>query len=90
MDGFRTTSYPLQVLADGKLVWEGYTPKSLGDSYLDIAEPTLANVYEIRMIGPATVKEAFASMTELAAKQKVSTKASKSTTLSIYEIEFKE
>ncbi len=90
MDGFRSTSYPLQVFADGRQIWQGYTPKTLGDCYLDIDYPVEAETYEIRMIGPATVKEAFGSMTELAAKHKVSTKASKSTILSIYEIEFKE
>ena len=46
--------------------------------------------YEIRMIGPATVKEAFGSMTELAAKKNVSTKPSKSNTLSIIELSFNE
>ena len=92
MDGFRTTSYPLQVFAevDGKntVVWEGYTPKNLGDCYLFIDNPVVADKYEIRMIGEATVKEAFASMTELAAKKNLSTKVGKSTTLSIAEIEF--
>ncbi len=90
LDGFRSTSYPLQVYAAGKLVWEGYTPKTLGDCYLDISEPVLSDTYEIRMIGPATVKEAFASMTELAAKKKVSVEASKSNVLSIFELELKE
>ena len=102
MDGFRTTSYPLQVIAyssaEGRLqgknsqlstvVWQGYTPKNLGDCYLFIDNPVVADKYEIRMIGEATVKEAFASMTELAAKKNLSTKVGKSTTLSIAEIEF--
>ena len=90
MDGFRKTSYPLQVYADGQLVWEGYTDKTLGDCYIDIAQPVKTDKYEIRMIGPATVKEAFGSMTELAAKKNVSTKASKSNTLSIIELSFNE
>ncbi|MBQ7420299.1 MAG: DUF4982 domain-containing protein [Prevotella sp.] len=90
MDGFRRTSYPLQVYADSKLVWEGYTDKTLGDCYIDIAEPVKTDRYEIRMIGPATVKEAFGSMTELAAKNKVSTKPSKSNMLSIIEMAFHE
>ena len=90
MDGFRRTSYPLQVYADGQLVWEGYTDKTLGDCYIDIAKPVKTDCYEIRMIGPATVKEAFGSMTELAAKKNVSTKASKSNTLSIIELAFNE
>ena len=90
LDGFRKTSYPLQVYANGQLVWDGYTDKTLGDCYINIAQPVKTDQYEIRMIGPATVKEAFGSMTELAAKQNVSTKASKSTTLSIIELEFNE
>ena len=90
LDGFRRTSYPLQVFADDKLVWEGYTPKTLGDCYITIANPVKTDKYEIRMIGPATVKEAFGSMTELAAKKNVSTKASKSNTLSIIEASFDE
>ena len=81
---------PLQVYAEGKLVWEGYTDKTLGDCYIDIAEPVKTDSYEIRMIGPATVKEAFGSMIELAAKKNVSTKASKSNTLSIIEMSFNE
>ena len=90
MDGFRRTSYPLQVYANGQKVWEGYTDKTLGDCYIDIAQPVKTDQYEIRMIGPATVKEAFGSMTELAAKKNVSTKASKSNTLSIIEMAFNE
>ena len=92
MDNFRSVAYPLQVFAirngERTLIWEGYTAKSLGDSYLDISNPIVADTYEIRMIGPAERKEAFASMTELAAKKNVSTKASKSNILSIIEMEF--
>ena len=88
LDGFRRTSYPLQVYAAGQLVWEGYTDKTLGDCYVDIAEPVETDAYEIRMVGPATVKEAFGSMTELAAKKNVDTTPSKSNTLSIIEMEF--
>ena len=88
---FRKNSYPLEVTtADGTIVWTGYTPKGLGNVYLDIEKPVKSATYKIRMIGPATVKEAFGSMTELAAKKNVSTQASKSNKLSIIEIEFNE
>ena len=88
---FRKNSYPLEVTtADGTVVWTGYTPKGLGNVYLDIEKPVKSATYKIRMIGPATVKEAFGSMTELAAKKNVSTQASKSNKLSIIEIEFNE
>lgn len=95
MDGFRTTSYPLQVIAyttdsTPVVIWQGYTPKNLGNCYLDITAPVLTDRYEIRMLGEATVKEAFGSMTELAAKKNVSTAASKSNVLSIIEMEWNE
>jgi hypothetical protein len=91
MDGFRKTSYPIEITtADGTVVWTGYTPKGLGNCYLTIDKPVKSDTYKIRMLGPATVKEAFGDMTELAAKQNVSTKASKSNRLSIIEIEFNE
>ena len=88
---FRKNSYPLEIITgDGTIVWTGYTPKGLGNVYLDIEKPVKSATYKIRMIGPATVKEAFGSMTELAAKKNVSTQASKSNKLSIIEIEFNE
>ena len=89
MDQFRKTSYPIEITtADGTVVWSGYTDKSLGYCYANIEKPVKSDSYKIRMLGPATVKEAFGDMTELAAKQNVSTKASKSNRLSIIEIEF--
>ena len=91
MDGFRKTSYPLEVTtADGTVVWSGYTDKSLGYAYADIASPLKSDTYTIRMQGSATVKEAFGDMTELAAKKNVSIQISKSNKLSIIEVEFLE
>ena len=88
---FRKNSYPLEVTtADGTVVWTGYTPKGLGNVCLNIEKPVKSDTYKIRMLGPATVKEAFGDMTELAAKKNVSTKAAKSNKLSIIEIEFNE
>lgn len=90
MDGFRKTSYPLEIKAGDQVVWSGYTDKTLGYAYCHIDKPVVADTYTIRMLGPATVQEAFADMTELAAKQTVSTKASKSDRLGITEVEVKE
>lgn len=90
LSDFRTTSYPIEILAGDKVVWSGYTPKSLGHAYCNFAEPVVTDHLIIRMIGEATVKEAFASMTELAAKKNVSTKASKSLRLRISELECNE
>ena len=90
LDGFRKTSYPLEIKAGNVVVWSGYTDKTLGYAYCLIEKPVASDTYTIRMLGPATVQEAFADMTELAAKHTVSTKASKSDRLGLIEIEFKE
>ena len=91
LQNFRSNSYPLEVTtADGTVVWTGYTPKGLGNVCLNIEKPVKSDTYTVKMLGPATVKEAFGDMTELAAKKNVSTKASKSNKLSIIEIEFNE
>lgn len=87
---FRNTSYPIEILAGDKVVWSGYTAKSLGHAYCNFAEPVMTDCLTIRMIGEATVKEAFASMTELAARKNVSTKQSKSLRLRISELECNE
>lgn len=87
---FRNTSYPIEILAGDKIVWSGYTEKSLGHVYCNFTEPVITDNLTIRMIGEATVKEAFASMTELAAKKNVSTKQSKSYRLRISELECNE
>ena len=91
LQNFRSNSYPLEVTAaDGTVVWTGYTPKGLGNVCLNIDKPVKSDTYTVKMLGPATVKEAFGDMTELAAKKNVNTKASKSNKLSIIEIEFNE
>ncbi len=91
VDGFRRTSYPLEITtADGTVVWTGYTDKSLGYAYCEIANPKESDTYTLRLLGPATVQEAFGDMTELAAKKPVSKKPSKSNKLGLIEVEFKE
>ena len=90
MNGFRNSAYPLQVYAGDTLIWEGYTDKTLGCSYLHIEKPVMSDRYEIRMIGPMLQQEAFGNINELAAKKNVSTKASTSNRLSIIEMLFNE
>lgn len=91
LEGFRKTSYPIEIVAgDGTVVWSGYTAKSLGYAYCQIEKPVKSDTYTIRMVGPASVQEAFGDMTELAAKKNVSKKPSKSNKLGLIEVEFKE
>lgn len=86
---FRSTSYPIEIYAGDTLVWTGDTPKTLGDVYFDIPNPVDAETITIRMKDTAKVKEAFASMTELADKAAISTKASVNKKLCIFEVEAK-
>ena len=91
LEGFRKTSYPLEIIdSKGEVVFQGYTEKSLGYVYLPLKQTGAHDTYKVRMVGPASVKEAFGDVTEIAAKKAVSTKASKSNKLSIIEIEFNE
>ncbi|MBO4664354.1 MAG: DUF4982 domain-containing protein [Bacteroidaceae bacterium] len=66
LTGWRQRSYPLQVLADDVIVWEGNTEKSLGYVSLFIKNPVRAKRYTIRQVGTASDKDAFGQVTELA------------------------
>ena len=66
LTGWRQRSYPLQVVADGVVVWQGNTDKSLGYVSLFIKNPVRAKRYTIRQVGSATDKDAFGQVTELA------------------------
>jgi len=64
--GWRRRSYPIEILADTTLVWEGKTPMSLGYVHLPV-KPTVASKVTIRLKGTATESDAFGQITELAA-----------------------
>ena len=66
LTGWRQRSYPIEVLADQKVVWRGNTEKSLGYVSLFINKPVKAKRYTIRQTGSATDKDAFGQVTELA------------------------
>lgn len=66
LTGWRKRSYPLEVLADGKVVWQGSTDKSLGYVSLFIDRPVKAKTYTIRQTGSAADGDAFGQITELA------------------------
>ena len=66
LTGWRQRSYPIEVLADNKIVWKGNTDKSLGYISLFIDKPVKAKTYTIRQTGSASDKDAFGQVTELA------------------------
>ena len=66
LTGWRQKSYPLEVYAGKKKVWEGLTPATLGYVHLKIANPVAANDITIRMVGPVQNSDKFGQVKELA------------------------
>ncbi|GAT62334.1 hypothetical protein PJIAN_1927 [Paludibacter jiangxiensis] len=64
LTGWRSRSYPLTVSIDGKEVWKGSTPRSLGYVTLPIA-PTKGKTITIRLTGDSKEKDAFENMIEV-------------------------
>ncbi|MDP4270966.1 MAG: beta-galactosidase, partial [Bacteroidota bacterium] len=68
LGGFRSRSYPLEILVDGKLVWKGNTPQSLGYVTLPLT-PTKGKSVTIRLTGSNVEKDAFNNMIEVSGKK---------------------
>lgn len=65
LTGWRSRTYPIEILAGDKIVWKGNTPQSLGYIHLTF-EPVNTDQLTIRLTGAATEKDAFSPMVELA------------------------
>ncbi len=62
--GWRTRSYPVEILVDNKIIWKGETAQSLG--YLTIpVKPAKGKSLTIRLTGSGTEKDAFQNMIEV-------------------------
>jgi len=64
LTGWRSVSYPIEILVDNKIVWKGSTPQSLGYVYMNFA-PVKGKTITIRLTGANTEKDAFQNMIEL-------------------------
>ncbi|MFD0990152.1 sugar-binding domain-containing protein [Mariniflexile jejuense] len=62
--GWRTKSYPIRILADSKLVYEGSTERSLGYITIPIT-PVLAKEITIELIGLSSENDAFDKIVEI-------------------------
>ena len=67
LTGWRQRSYPLEIVADGQVVWKGNTPKTLGYVHLTLDHPIEAQTYTIRQTGAADTKDGFGGIVEVAA-----------------------
>jgi hypothetical protein len=62
--GWRSRSYPLRLILDGRIVWEGVTERSLG--YVAVAFPPAAGrVLRITQTGPVADRDGFGNIVEL-------------------------
>ena len=64
LTGWRSVSYPIEILIDNKIVWKGNTPPSLGYVYMNFA-PVKGKTITIQLTGANTEKDAFQNMIEL-------------------------
>lgn len=92
LQGWRSKSYPIEILAGDTKVWSGVTDKSLGYVHLNIDKPVKAKTYTVRLTGSTSQKEAFGAIVELAggAANKMDRKKSGKNSLAIVEADFLE
>lgn len=64
LSGWRSRSYPIEILADKKVVWKGNTPQSLGYVTVNF-KPASCSSVTIRLTGAGTEKDAYQNMIEL-------------------------
>jgi hypothetical protein len=70
LTGWRSRSYPLEILVDSVEVWKGNTQQSLGYVTLQV-KPTLGKTVTIRLTGANTEKDAFENMIEVSGKKEL-------------------
>jgi beta-galactosidase len=88
LSGWRERSYPLRVLVDGEVVFEGATPKSLGYVTLPL-KPHSGSAVRIELTGAADERDAI-KLTEVANQANSDTGANRTAkgVLSIVEVDF--
>jgi len=68
--GWRTRSYPIEILVDGKEVWKGKTLQSLG--YVNIpVTSVMGQTVTIKLTGSNVEKDAFQNMVEVSGKKEL-------------------
>ncbi len=67
LSGWRRTTYPIDILIDGKKVWSGETPRSLGYVTIPFAT-TKGKQVTIKLTGTGTEEDAFQNVIEITGK----------------------
>jgi hypothetical protein len=87
--GWRTQSYPIKISVDGRVVFTGTTPRSLG--YVTISfPPVIGKSVRIELTGDASNRDAFGNIVEIGGTPDPRSSAAKGgkSTLGIVEAEF--
>ena len=88
MGDWRNKSYPVEVVANGKVVWRGNTPKSLSYIHIPLSD-VVADELTVRLVGATYDGDAFGAVRELDSKNDDKT-ARGGTILRIVEAQFVE
>lgn len=90
LTGWRDRSYPLRITLDGREIWRGNTPRSLGYVTLQV-EPSKGSLVRFEMLGEGEIRDAF-GMKELVDQKNAATGDARvnARSLSIVEAEFYE
>jgi beta-galactosidase/beta-glucuronidase len=92
LGGWRTQSYPLRILVDDQVVFNGETPRSLG--YVTFEFPAVeGHSLRVELTGAASNRDAFGNIIEIPGapdQQSAAGKSNTKSTLSIVEIEIYE
>ncbi|HEX8138146.1 MAG TPA: DUF4982 domain-containing protein [Pyrinomonadaceae bacterium] len=92
LSGWRTQSYPVRILVDERVVFEGSTPRSLGYVTFNFP-PVTGSSLKIELTGSASNRDAFGNIIEIPGTpdpQSAAGKGGAQHTLSIIEIEISE
>lgn len=63
-DRFRNTSYPIQLLVDGKVVWSGNSSRSLGYTTISF-KPVRGKTLTVALTGITSIKDEFGQIIEV-------------------------
>ena len=86
LGSWRTTSYPLRIVVDEKIVFQGNTPPSLG--YVTISfPPTTGRHLKLEMIGPPRTVDSMGNIVGVLGNKDVDDPARAKSTLTVVEIE---
>ncbi|RKD90951.1 glycoside hydrolase family 2 protein [Mangrovibacterium diazotrophicum] len=70
LTGWRTRSYPIDILVDNKKVWSGETDRSLGYITIPVV-PTFGKTVTIKLTGSGVEEDAFQNMIELSGNKEL-------------------